>query len=167
MPLSTPIWAPDLINVFVNQIGGRRARDPSLSTFAALRILRNVCVNLLRCCILLQETSPFCHFSRSVCIFDKILARCGERNSSLTRTRASAGGRVAGVPPALPQRTRESRVPSGSRARMSASAEWLVRDQQLAFGLLQLVAPLSSHPLFYRTPAWFSRALGWGCGLWR
>ena len=81
-------------------------------------------------------------------------ARCGERNSSLTRTRASAGGRVAGVPPALPQRTRESRVPSGSRARMSASAEWLVRDQQLAFGLLQLVALLSSHPLFYRRLAW-------------
>ena len=43
---------------------------------------------------------------------------------------------------------------SGSRARMSASAEWLVRDQQLAFGLLQLVAPLSSHPLFYRILAW-------------
>ena len=57
MPLSTPIWAPDLINVFVNQIGGRRARDPSLSTFAALRILRNVCVKLLRCCILLRDTS--------------------------------------------------------------------------------------------------------------
>ena len=32
-------------------------------------------------------------------------ARCGERNSSLTRTRASAGGRAAGVPPALPQWT--------------------------------------------------------------
>ena len=32
---------------------------------------------------------------------------------------------------------------------MSASAEWLVRDQQLAFGPLQLVALLSSHPLFF------------------
>ena len=60
-------------------------------------------------------------------------ARCGERNSSLTRTRASAGGRVAGVPPALPQRTRESRVPSGSRARMPASSELAGANRQLAF----------------------------------
>ena len=110
MPLSTPIWAPDLINVFVNQIGGRRARDPSLSTFAALRILRNVCVNLLRCCILLQETSQFFHFFflGPSAILTKCLARCGERNSSLTRTGASAGAFAAGVPLALPRRPREA-----------------------------------------------------------
>ena len=66
----------------------------------------------------------------------------------------AAGGRVAGVPPALPQRTRESRVPSGSRARMPASSELAGANRQLAFGLLQLVALLSSHPLFYRILAW-------------
>ena len=127
---------------------------------------------LQRICEIVTYVACEKHFSLSLLFarsaqFSQMSARCGERNSSLTRTRASAGGRVAGVPPALPQRTRESRVPSGSRARMPASSELAGANRQLAFGLLQLVALLSSHPLFYRTPAWFSRALGWGCGLWR
>ena len=112
-------------------------------------------MNLLRCCILLRETSQFFHFSRSVCIFDKILARCGERNSSLTRTRASADALAAGVLLAPPQWTRESGVSSETRARLSAFAGrsaggvLSLHTRLFSFGLLQSVALLSDHPHFF------------------
>ena len=51
-----------------------------------------------------------------------MLARCGERNSSLTRTGTSTDARAAGVLLALHQWTRESGVSSETRARLSALA---------------------------------------------
>ena len=80
--------------------------------------------------------------------FDKMLARCGERNSSLTRTRASADALAAGVLLALPQWTRESGVSSETRARLSAFAG-RSGTRLFSFGLLQSVALLSDHPHFY------------------
>ena len=88
-------------------------------------------------------------------IFDEMLARCGERNSSLTRTGTSTDALAAGVLLALPQWTRESGVSSETRARLSAFAGrsaggvLSLHTRLFSFGLLQSVALLSGHPLFY------------------
>ena len=118
--------------------------------------MRNVCVKLLRCCILLRDTSSvFWCLSIRLRFLTKFLARCGERNSSLTRTRASADALAAGVLLAPPQWTRESGVSSETRARLSAFAGrsaggvLSLHTRLFSFGLLQSVALLSDHPHFY------------------
>ena len=104
----------------------------------------------------LARNISVCHFFLLVLLnFSQMSARCGERNSSLTRTRASAGGRAAGELPALPQWTRESGVSSETRARLSAFAGrsaggvLSLHTRLFSFGLLQSVALVSDHPHFY------------------
>ena len=121
----------------------------SVSSFAALPIFcEKVGENLLRYCIPLRETLKSFSVSRSVAHFFEMLARCGERNSSLTRTRTSTDALVAGVLPALHQWTRESGVSSETRARLSAFAG-RSGTRLFSFGLLQSVALVSDHPHFY------------------
>ena len=95
-------------------------------------------------------------------LFDKMLARCGERNSSLTRTRASADALAAGVLLAPPQWTRESGVSSETQARLSAFAG-RSGTRLFSFGLLDAVALLSAHPRFC-VQSVSQTLIGWGCG---
>ena len=84
-----------------------------------------------------------------------MLARCGERNSSLTRTGTSTDALAAGGLLALHHWTRESRVSSETRARLSAFAGrsaggvLSLHTRLFSFGLLQSVALLSDHPHFF------------------
>ena len=97
---------------------------------------------LQRICEIVIHVACEKHFNLSLIsarllYFSQMSARRGERNSSLTRTRVSAGGRAA-----------------GARSNVDVFGNWPVLTGSSRFGLLQLVALLSSHPLFYRILAW-------------
>ena len=82
---------------------------------------------LQRICEIVTHVACEKHFSLSLLFarllnFSQMSARCGERNSSLTRTGTSTDARAAGVLLALHHWTRESRVSSETRARRSALA---------------------------------------------
>ena len=103
------------------------------------------------------ENISSCHFLLLVCSISSNFwpAAANATVRSRERELRQAGARRVCLRPCLNGPwVRSPDYESGSRARMSASAEWLVRDQQLAFGPLQLVALLSSHPLFCRILAW-------------